>query len=31
MENILNWFIEGQTYFGMSGGAKTSLVLHELE
>jgi hypothetical protein len=28
MKNILYWFIEGQTYFGMSRGAKLRLALN---
>jgi hypothetical protein len=29
MKNILKWFIEGQTHFGISRGAKVSLSLNE--
>ena len=29
MKNILYWFIEGQTHFGMPRGAKIGLVLNE--
>jgi hypothetical protein len=29
MKNILKWFIEGQTHFGISRGAKVSLALNE--
>ena len=31
MKDILYWFIEGQTYFGMPRGAKMSLALNELK
>jgi hypothetical protein len=31
MKNILYWFIEGQTQFGMPGGAKMNLALNELK
>ena len=29
MKNILYWFIEGQTHFGMPRGAKIGLVLNK--
>ena len=29
MKNILEWFIGGQTQFGMQSGAKMSLALNE--
>ena len=31
MKDILYWFVEGQTYFGMPRGAKMSLALNELK